>query len=516
MISNIRSLESRHHRFVIAAAIGGLSGLGFAPYFVFPFAYFGLCAFALLIRQSRTASAAFVAGWAFGCGQFMVGLSWITESFAIEAERFGVLAWPAVTTLCAVLAVFPALAAMVARYLGGRGPGALIIFPAVWSVAEMGRGALLTGFPWNLIGYIWGFNDEGLQSISVVGIYGLGLLTVLLATMPILIVERFRLDSLSTVLVLVLAPMVGFVVLWAGGAMRLAAADAPPNGERIRIVQPNIAQDQKWQPGQANEILGRLLALSTAGEADRPKYVIWPETAFPVLFEPDRQMPAALTASVPPGGLLLFGGVREAPARQVKDPALLNSLLAIDDAGRLVADYDKVRLVPFGEFTPFKSVLGALKMTVGNIDYIPGESNGSIRLAGLPGARVLICYEAIFPRAGGGGERWILNITNDAWFGLSAGPYQHFLAARARAVEAGLPLIRAANGGISAIVDSYGRVNDMLSLNVSGVIDGQLPAPVSGGTLFARLGNITVLVPIALLIAAGMFIRRRVERLHQT
>lgn len=159
--------------------------------------------------------------------------------------------------------------------------------------------------------------------------------------------------------------------------------------------------------------------------------------------------------------------------------------------------------MPFGEFTPFKRVLRVTKMTVGDIDYVPGESSAPIQLVGLPAARVLICYEAIFPRSGDDEAGWILNVTNDAWFGISAGPYQHFLAARARALEAGLPLIRAANTGVSAIVDSYGRVTEMLPLNVSGVIDGSLPGPALTETLFRRAGNIPAVVSIALLIVAG-------------
>lgn len=188
----------------------------------------------------------------------------------------------------------------------------------------------------------------------------------------------------------------------------------------------------------------------------------------------------------------------------------MNSVLALDEKGGVVAGYDKVRLVPFGEFTPFKEVLGAMKMTVGDIDYIPGESNAPIQLGGLPAARVLICYEAIFPRSGDDRAGWILNITNDAWFGISAGPHQHFLAARARALEAGLPLIWAANSGVSAIVDSYGRVTEMLPLNVSGVIDGPLPAPSE--TVFRRAGNTPVVVAIALLIAAAAVTRRRFRK----
>lgn len=483
--------------------MGGLSGLGFAPYFVFPLAYLGLAAFAFLTRHSPSVLAAFVAGWAFGLGQFIVGLSWITESFAVEAEQFGMLAWPAVTALSTLLALFPASAAMTARYLGGSGPGTFFVLPATWSIAEMARGAILTGFPWNLIGYAWGFSDEVLQAISVTGIYGLGLLTVLLAILPLLITEKYKLGRRSAELLLILVPTIAFAALWTGGALRLAATDIGENGPRVRIVQPNIPQNQKWAAGQANAILDQLLALSTSGESDRPRYVVWPETSYPVLFEAGRNIPPALTASVPTGGMLLFGAVREAPERRADDPALLNSVLVLDEKGAVVADYDKRRLVPFGEFTPFKRVLRVTKMTVGDIDYVPGESSAPIQLVGLPAARVLICYEAIFPRSGDDEAGWILNVTNDAWFGISAGPYQHFLAARARALEAGLPLIRAANTGVSAIVDSYGRVTEMLPLNVSGVIDGSLPGPALTETLFRRAGNIPAVVSIALLIVAG-------------
>lgn len=240
--------------------MGGLSGLGFAPYFVFPLTYLGLAAFAFLTRHSPSLLSAFVTGWVFGLGQFIVGLSWITESFAVEAERFGMLAWPAVAALSAFLALFPAFAAMAARCLGGSGPGALIVLPATWSIAEMARGTILTGFPWNLIGYAWGFSDEVLQAISVMGIHGLGLLTVLLAVLPLLITEKYKLGRRSAALVLILVPTIAFAALWTGGAMRLAVADIWENGQRVRIVQPNIPQNQKWEAGQANAILDKLLA----------------------------------------------------------------------------------------------------------------------------------------------------------------------------------------------------------------------------------------------------------------
>ncbi len=507
-ISSGRWLEHARHRFLVAILVGGLSGFGFAPYFMLPLAYFGLCALALMIRQSRSVFAAFLVGWAFGLGQFIVGLNWITESFAVEAERFGVLAWPAVIVLSAFLAVFPAIAAMAARCLGGRSSGALIVLPATWTMAEMVRGAILTGFPWNLIGYIWGFSDEILQTVSVVGIYGLGLFTLLAATMPVLLIGKLRLGILPAALVFVLTPLVVFAVLWSAGKWRLDAADVAENGERVRIVQPNIPQTQKWEPSEARGILEKLHALGTSGDGSRPLYVIWPETAYPFLFETDREIPPILLAAIPSGGLLITGAVREVAGRSPEDPALLNSLLALDDKGGVIADYDKVRLVPFGEFTPFKSVLGAMKMTIGDIDYSPGRSDMPIQLAGLPAARILICYEAIFPRVANDNARWILNITNDAWFGLSAGPYQHFLAARVRAIEAGLPLIRAANSGISAIVDGYGRVKDLLPLNVSGVIDGALPAPVKSEIVFVRLGNKPLVAIMALLVAAGAVTQR--------
>jgi apolipoprotein N-acyltransferase len=289
-------------------------------------------------------------------------------------------------------------------------------------------------------------------------------------------------------------------------------ADAP--GIRLRLVQPNIPQDLKWAEGERERILGRLLALSAAPAADgvAPTHIIWPESAVPYLLAESPAIRAAVARIIPPGGALLTGAVR----RTIADdggPALLNSLVALDDAGEITAAYDKIQLVPFGEYQPFRRLLADLpKLTVGTVDFIPGPPRQPMRVAGLPPLWPLICYEAIFPTtlpAQGPTPGWILTVTNDAWFGTSWGPYQHALAARLRAIELGLPLVRAANSGISLVTDAMGRERARLPMATEGVLDLPLPAPLAGGTLYARFGDLPFAIGVAALAGLALAAGRR-------
>lgn len=494
----------------VCALMGALTALAFAPYFVLPLVLVGFAAFALFIRHARGSCAAFLIGWGFGIGQFAVGLRWISESFFVDADRFGALAWPAVLGLSGFLALFPAFAAAATRYLGGRGPTVFLILPGFWTLAEMARGVLFTGFPWNLTGYVWGFSDATLQPMSAIGVHGVGFVTATLCMVPLALAERYRLGPWALAVTMLVVPMLGAGFFWAFGAVRLANAEtADGAGPRIRVVQPNIPQDQKWDPDAATRNLQKLHDLSTSGAAGRPRVVVWPETAYPYLFSEVVRLPEALLGSIPEGGLLLFGAVRAVPGDTAEVGGLLNSLLAVDHTGKVVADYDKIRLVPFGEFTPFKSLPGISKLTAGDIDYVPGSVSSPMTLPAVPPFRVLICYEAIFPPPKVDEERWLLNVTNDAWFGVSAGPYQHFLSARVRSIESGLPMIRAANSGVSAVVDGYGRIQQMLPLAVEGAFDAALPGPTPQRTLYSKLGDMPTLIVVGLVIGIGAFCRRR-------
>ncbi|WP_404933640.1 apolipoprotein N-acyltransferase [Nitratireductor sp. L15S-10] len=492
----------------VCALMGALTALAFAPYFVLPLVLVGFAAFALFIRHCGGSGSAFLIGWGFGFGQFLVGLRWISESFFVDADRFGALAWPAVLALSGFLALFPAFAAAATRYLGGRGPIAFLMFPGFWTLAEMARGVLFTGFPWNLTGYVWGFSNATLQPMSAIGVHGVGFLTVTICMVPLALAERYRLRPWAFAVTILVVPMIGAGFFWAFGAVRLANAEtAGDAGLWIRVVQPNIPQDQKWDPDAATRHLQKLHDLSTSAASGRPRVVIWPETAYPYLYSDDVRFPEALLGSIPEDGLLLFGAVRASPGETAEVGGLLNSLLAVDHTGKVVADYDKIRLVPFGEFTPLKGFPGIAKLTAGDIDYVPGSDSSPLTLPALPPFRVLICYEAIFPSPKVNEERWLLNVTNDAWFGLSAGPYQHFLSARARSIESGLPMIRAANSGISAVVDGYGRIQQMLPLAVEGVFDTSLPSPIPQRTPYSKLGDMPTLIVVGILIAVGMTFR---------
>jgi apolipoprotein N-acyltransferase len=493
-----------------ALGLGLLTPLAFAPLHLLPALSVGFGGLFLLLQRTPSIREAFLLGWLFGLGSFVVGLSWIAEAFSVDAERFGALAWPALGALASTLALFPATALGAARAVAGQAGGGrlLLAFCACWSTGEWLRGTVLTGFPWNLAGHAWGFADAPLQLAALVGIHGLGLATILVATLPALAFSARRLWPAS-------AAVLGVAGLWMFGALRFNQP-APPDlpGIRLRLVQPEVAQSLKWAPEERARIVGELLALSrAAGTGATPTHVIWPETAVPYLVAEDAAVRAALRTAVPGGGALITGAVRRAPDFATR-PAMRNSVLVLDEAGTVVGDgYDKVRLVPFGEYVPLRAWLpGVPKLTDGAVDFSPGPSPVTLSVPGLPPALALICYEAIFPGrlpANGPAPGWLLTVTNDAWFGTSAGPHQHALAARLRAVELGLPMVRVANGGISFVTDAFGRERAGLPLGARGVLDTPLPAALPGGTPYGRFSDAPLLAALAILLTALVLTRRR-------
>jgi len=490
--------------------LGALSAFALAPLLVVPA---GVAAFGglwFLLERTASLRGAFALGWLFGLGSFLVGLSWITEAFSVDAARFGALALPALAALSAGLALFPAVSVATARLLAGRAGGVLLALAlaASWVAGEWLRGTVFTGFPWNIAGHAWGGSDAGLQAAALVGIHGLGLLAVLAAVLAGVAVRQRRVGPALAAVVVIALP-------WAWGAARLAdATPAEVPDIRLRLVQPNIPQDLKWAEGERERILGRLLALSAAPAPDgvAPTHVIWPESAVPYLLAEAPAIRAAVARIVPPGGALLTGAVRQTIAAD-GGPGLLNSLVALDGSGEITAAYDKIRLVPFGEYQPFRRLLADLpKLTVGTVDFIPGPPRQAMGVAGLPAFWPLICYEAIFPTtlpAHGPMPGWILTVTNDAWFGTSWGPYQHALAARLRAIELGLPLVRVANSGISLVTDAMGRERARLPLATEGVLDLPLPAALAGATPYARFGDLPFAIGVVALAGLALAGGRR-------
>jgi apolipoprotein N-acyltransferase len=387
----------------------------------------------------------------------------------------------------------------------------IVVFAVAWTAMEWLRGVLLTGFPWNPLAITLDFSDAAIQLAAVLGEYGLGFVVALCCAAPAVLADplpahRWRTVGLAAGLL---------AALWAGGALRLSGASpATVPGVVLRIVQGDIPQRLKWDPELRDRNLAHYLRLSQrpAGPAGAPTDLIWPEAAVPVLFDHDAPRRRAASAVVPKDGLLLTGAIRTTVPGAGPFEAW-NSLEAIDGAARIVASYDKFHLVPFGEYLPLRPLLSRIGLdavAADRADFTPGPGPRTLTLPGLPAVSPLICYEAIFPgtvadpahRPG-----WLLNVTNDAWFGNSAGPYQHFAIARLRAVEEGLPLARAANTGISAVVDAYGRVIARLGLGREGVLDSPLPVALPP-TPFARFGSAPLAALLILAAGAALFRRR--------
>jgi apolipoprotein N-acyltransferase len=494
-------------RAVLAMVVGALSTLALPPVHAIPILWICFPILIWLIDGAPRHRGAFAAGWWWGFGHFSAGVYWIACALLIDPLKFGWMIPFAVFGLGGVLAIFPGLAAYVARRAVPSGPARVLVFAMGWTFLEWVRSWLLTGFTWNLIGSVWMPVLPVVQSVAVVGTYGLGLLTVIVAAMPATLVSRRRCDAVATGVALAVLLGTG---LW--GMWRLPAEPTPTvPGIHLRLVQGNVAQTAKWQPELRIQHLREYLRLTGAPGIEGMSAAIWPETAVTFLLEQDPVARRMVASAAPAGGLLITGVPRATPP-SVRPFQIWNSIQAISADGVVAATYDKVHLVPFGEYVPLRGVLPLAKITAGGTDFTSGDGLKTLDLPGLPPVGPTICYEDIFPgkvvAPAGPRPSWLLNVTNDGWFGLSAGPYQHFAAARLRAVEEGLPLVRVANTGITGVVDPYGRVTASLPLGVQGVLDVALPQPLGGISFFARMGN-AVLWYVLLLTGVIVVVWRR-------
>lgn len=471
---------------------GSLAAAALPPAYILPALLISFPILLWLIEASRSWKQAFADGWWFGFGHFIAGLYWIGFSLLVDAARFAWLYPFAILCIPAVIALYTGIVAVLTR-LAPAGAARVIALASIWTLIEWVRGVLFTGFPWNSIGIVWTAAEATMQFAAVGGMYGLSFLTVFVAASPAVLASgrsnrRMILPALSLVLP---------GLLWAGGTIRLMNADTDVvPGITLRIVQPNIAQALKWRPDHRDRHLATFLRLSSV-PSERPiTHIIWPETAVPFIVAADTARRRVMASVIKNDGLLLTGSIRTTP-RGAQPFRIWNSVHAINNKAEIVATYDKFHLVPFGEYVPFRRWVSIAKLTAGRTDFSAGSGPTTLRLPGLPPFSPLICYEVIFPdivRESNSSSRWLLNVTNDAWFGTSSGPFQHFAMARLRSVELGLPLIRAANTGISGSTDGYGRVTGRLGLNEQGVVDADLPRSLAGPTLFARAGNWPILI----------------------
>jgi apolipoprotein N-acyltransferase len=448
-------------------------------------------------------------GYAFGFGFFISGLYWIAAAMFVDIASFWWLVPVAAAGLPAAFALYIGAALLATnlavKHLRLPGMARIFAFAIAWTAAEWVRGHAFTGLPWNLIGYAWSGGFPAailmLQSVAVVGIYGLSFLTVLAASLPALLgAASLAPLSLGRRCAPVIAAGLIFLVPSLLGAIRLAATPTVETRFFLRIVQPSIPQTMKWEPAAAQRNFRLLLELSGAPTTQKLAAILWPEAATPFLLERDVYHRRELAAVASRHGYVVSGAVRTNPP---PDPVaqVWNSVEAVDANAEIVARYDKAHLVPFGEYVPFRNVLPLQKITPGNLDYSAGPGPRTIELPGLPPFAPLICYEVIFPGAiidEHDRPAWMLNVTNDAWYGRSSGPYQHFAIARTRAVEEGLPLVRVANNGVSGIVDEVGRVVARIDLDTVGYADLALPAVTVAPTPYARFGDWLVLALLCL------------------
>ncbi|MGE5259543.1 MAG: apolipoprotein N-acyltransferase [Actinomycetota bacterium] len=515
-------------RALFAVALGALSVLAFAPIHLWPVLFLTFGPLLWLLDgcyrdhndlQARLRCAALVGFW-FGFGYFLAGLYWVAEAFLVEPWRHGWLIPFVMTALPGGMALFFVAAAVLAMLMWWPGAGRAFALAIAFGLAEYARGHVLTGLPWNLVGYSILGGGAMMQMASLFGVYALSLLAVLLFASPAAVVAP-RDSGLAggkgaITLAAVLLLLLGAGTWW--GEQRLAHADKTGTGIRIRIVQADIDQADKWRPENSAEIFTDYLDLTKSGPKglNGISLVVWPETAVPFLLADSPEALAMIGEALPDGTSLLVGSARLAEERDAQGvltaTRIYNSLLVIDDKGEVVGGYDKIHLVPFGEYLPFQDFLeslGFMQLTGVRGGFSAGTGPRLLAIPGAPPASPLICYEIIFPddvveksaRPG-----WLLNITNDAWFGSSAGPYQHFHQARVRAVEQGLPVVRAANTGISAMIDAYGRILAEIGLGEKGAIDSELPK-VGPQTLFARLGFSIEISVISLALACWLACR---------
>lgn len=504
----LRGLKPRQ-RLLAALAAGLVSALGFAPFNLFPLLLIGIAVLVLLVdgavQDPRPLRAAALTGWAFGFGQFLLGLHWIGFAFLVDPEAHE---WqiPFVAVLMpGGLALFFAGAMAFAAKAWRPGVARIFVFTIAYGLAEWLRGHILTGFPWNIPAYGWGASLGVLQSAALFGSYTLSLLTILFgAAIAELAVARpkYLLPGVMSAL---------FLVMWIGGEVRLAVTPVHDvAGVRLRLVQPNVPQAEKYQRPFVIRNWRRLIDLSR--EPGDPTIIIWPEAAPPFILgeqplalDQIGQMTAdkqGLMTGAIRRDFLLDGGIRYA-----------NSFYLFGKSGLLLGTYDKSHLVPFGEYLPFEKTLGKLglaKLTGIEGSFAPGEGP---RVYAVPGAGTvtpLICYEILFPGEVVGDKRpdWFVNVTDDSWFGPWAGPRQHLLVARVRAIEEGLPVARAANTGISAIIDPLGRITRQLGLGKMGVVDGPLPAAIAQ-TPYSRIHDWWFWLALCGLTALSWFASRK-------
>lgn len=511
----------------IAFAAGVLSALAMAPFNAWPILFLTFPVLVWLIDGAaagkwRGVPAAAWTGFCFGFGYFVPGLYWTGYAFFVDAPTFAWLSPFAVLGLPAYLAFYPALGFALARLLWTRDTSRILALAFALTVSEWLRGHLLTGFPWNTFGYALSEPLALAQIASVIGLWGMTFLTVAVFASPAVLIDGKR----SKPWIVPAAALATLLALGIFGAVRLSLMPTKMVPHvKLRIMQPNLQQDVKFNYSAKREVMQKYLALSDRAQGPESTGVrdasilIWPESAFPFFLTREPDAMAQIADLLPKGTVLITGAVRAPDDTPPGMPVrrAYNSIYVIDHDGSVLSVYDKTHLVPFGEYLPFQEWmerLGFAQLTKMQGGYIPGTRRRPLDIPSAPRALPLICYEAIFPgKLADDGDRagWIINLTNDGWFGISTGPYQHLQQARLRAIEEGLPVVRAANTGISAVVDPMGRIVAQLGLGIESVLDANLPASIAP-TFYARVQDAPAAVILALAVIFVVYRRSKRQK----
>jgi len=509
-VENLRAQKPRARLFA-AFVFGSVSALAYAPVNLFPVFWICFPALIFLLQGTSSAGQAFLTGWSFAFGAFLFSLYWIAAAMFVDIAHFWWAVPLAVAGLPFFLALYYGVAAVLARKIGLRGISGAITFALLWFLADYVRGHLFTGFPWNLEGYGWNVVLPILQITSVTGIYGLTLLMLIAVSLPACLAENKKSHRIAF-----LGSLVCLALIFVWGETRLTQVDATVPGVRLRIVQPNTDQAHKWIEGELESHFHYLLDLSSAPPAqasDKPvTHIIWPETAATFYLIEDAKHRRAVAAEVPASGAIVTGVIRRSAGAD-NQLHYYNSLIAVDRQANIVADYDKFHLVPFGEYIPLRKIFPLRTLANLGLDFSSGDGPHTLRVPNLPSFSPFVCYEAIFPGAvtdHADRPQFLLNVTNDGWYGHTSGPYQHFAAAKVRAIEEGLPLVRAANTGISGVVDSYGRVVARLGVGRSGFVDADLPQSVRT-SVFSVYGDDILWILFVLATMSAVYFRKYVE-----
>jgi apolipoprotein N-acyltransferase len=513
-------------RAAIAWVAGALSALAMAPFNAWPILFLTLPLMIWLIDGAGAGRlggipAAALSGWWFGFGYFTAGLYWIGYAFLVDAETFAWLLPFAVMGLPAGLALFMAFGFALARLIWVPGALRILSLASALTFSEWLRGHILTGFPWNTFGYALTEPLALAQIASLVGLWGLTFIALVVFASPAVLADDRAITRRPWI-----ALAVSLVLLAAMGVYGTIRLSRNPtqfvDAVKLRLMQPNLQQDVKFNYSAKQMVMDKYLSLSDRATGPQSNGVrdatilIWPESAFPFFLAREASAMAQIANLLPQGTVLVTGAIRppDQPAGTQITRAY-NSIYVIDHDGTILSVYDKLHLVPFGEYLPFQSAmekLGFVQITKVRGGFIPGDRRRTMTLPNAPRMLPLICYEAIFPGdivSGDDRPGWIVNLTNDGWFGISSGPYQHLQQARLRAVEEGLPLVRYANTGISAVIDPLGRIVAHLELGREGVLDSRLPKPLAP-TAFSRIRDIPVALAVAL--STVIVLRRRVKQ----